>query len=205
MSAPGEPSAGPPSRGRRIPWARIAISVAVLGVAAVIAIGLARRDSEPLAVAPVTPIGERPLVADIDLPVFQAGDGIGPEGSTLRLRDLGGRVVVVNLWAWWCGPCREEVPELQDLADAYDPERVLVLGLNSEDVEADARRFLEAYPFSYPSVRDPGSDSARALEILGYPSTLVIDTRGRIATRFSGAIDDERQLVPAIEQVLGEG
>ncbi|MEQ9093164.1 MAG: TlpA disulfide reductase family protein, partial [Miltoncostaeaceae bacterium] len=170
-----------------------------------IAIGLAQRDSTPLAVAPVTPIGQRPLAADIELPVFQAGDGIGPEGSTLALADLRGRVVVVNLWAYWCGPCREEVPELQDLADAYDPGRVLVLGLNSEDVEGDARRFLADYPFDYPSVRDPGSDSARALEILGYPSTLIIDTQGRVATRFSGAIEDERQLVPAVDQVLGEG
>lgn len=191
--------------GRRVPWARIVVAVVVLAGAAVIAIGLAQRDSTPLAVAPVTPIGQRPLVADLTLPVLQAGDGVGPEGSELSLRDLDGRVVVVNLWAWWCGPCREEVPELQDLADAYDPERVLVLGLNSEDVEADARRFLVEYPFSYPSVRDPGSDSARALEILGYPSTLIIDTRGRVASRFSGAIDDERQLTPAIEQVLGEG
>lgn len=193
----------PPAR-RRIPWARIIISIVVLGAAAAIAIGLANRD-QPVAVAPLTAAADRPAAPDITLPVLQAAEGVGPEGAPFALDRLRGRVVVVNFWAWWCAPCREEVPVLQRASERYDPERVLFLGINSEDVAADARRFLSAYPFSYPSLRDPGPDTARAFEIYGYPSTLVIDPEGRVATSYSGAVDDTRQLTEPIDQLLAEG
>jgi cytochrome c biogenesis protein CcmG/thiol:disulfide interchange protein DsbE len=189
---------------RRIPWGRIALSVLVLGVAAAIAIGLANRDA-PVAVAPLTAPADRSAAPAVTLPVLQATQGIGPEGSKLALDELRGRVVVVNFWAWWCAPCREEVPVLQRASEGYDPEQVLFLGINSEDVEADARRFLRDYPFSYPSVRDSGPGTAQAFGIYGYPSTLVIDAEGRVAARYSGAVEDPRQLTEPIDTLLAEG
>jgi cytochrome c biogenesis protein CcmG, thiol:disulfide interchange protein DsbE len=197
-------SAPPPPRRRRIPWARIVVSVVVLGAAAAIAIGLANRDA-PVAVAPLTAPADRRPAPDITLPVLQAAAGVGPDGAPFALERSRGRVVVVNFWAWWCAPCREEIPVLQRASDEYDPEQVLFLGINSEDIEADARRFLRAYPFSYPSLRDSGPDTARAFEIYGYPSTLVIDAEGRVATSYSGAVEDPRQLTEPIDRLLSEG
>jgi thiol-disulfide isomerase/thioredoxin len=189
---------------RRIPWGRIVLSIIVLGAAAAIAIGLANRDA-PVAVAPVTPPADRSAAPDVTLPVLQAAQGIGPEGSRLALDELRGRVVVVNFWAWWCAPCREEVPVLQRASEEYDPEEVLFLGINSEDVESEARRFLREYPFTYPSVRDSGPGTAQAFEIYGYPSTLVIDPEGRVAISYSGAVEDPRQLTEPIDRLLAEG
>jgi cytochrome c biogenesis protein CcmG, thiol:disulfide interchange protein DsbE len=186
---------------RRVPWARIVASVVVLGAAAAIAIGLANR-GEGLAVVPVTPAADRPPAPEVALPVLQAGAGVGPEGATVALKDLRGRVVVVNFWAWWCFPCRNEVPVLQRASESYDPEQVLFLGINSEDAQADAQRFLREHPFSYPSLRDPGTDTARAFGIFGYPSTVVIDRQGRVAARYSGEVKEPRQLTEPIDEVL---
>jgi thiol-disulfide isomerase/thioredoxin len=188
---------------RRIPWARIAISVLVLGAAAAIAIGLANRGS-PVAVAPPAPAAERAPAPDLTLPVLQGGPGVAPPGAEQSIADLRGRVVVVNFWAWWCFPCRAEVPVLDEAARSYDPDRVLFLGINSEDSLADARRFLREHPFSYPSLRAPGAGAARAFGLLGYPTTVVVDAQGRIASRYSGAVEDARQLTAPIDELLAE-
>ena len=196
----GQPATG---RRRRFPWARVAVATVVLGTVAALVIGLANRGGTA-PVAQVVAPAERAGAPDITLPILQAAQGVGPEGADLRLADLRGRVVVLNFWAWWCFPCREEVPVLDAAAARYDPERVLFLGVNAEDDEADARRFLREHPFAYPSVRDPTPDAARAFGNHGYPTTLIVDPDGRVAARYPGAVEDERQLTEPIDEVLAE-
>lgn len=187
-----------------MPWARIGVAVVVLAVAAAIAIGLANR-STPAPIAAIIPPADRVAAPDLTLPVLQAADGVGPVGAEARLKDLRGRVVVVNLWASWCGPCRDEIPTLTEAAQRQDPARAVVLGINAEDTEADATNFLTEMPFPYASLRDPSPATAMAFRVRGYPSTLILDRQGRIAARYPGAIEDADQIDQPVELLLGEG
>lgn len=197
MSAPEAPS----RRRRRWPW--LAAAAAVL-VAAILGVGLANRDAPAPPVA-LVPAGDRTAAPDIRLPVLQAADGVGPVGAEVALSSLRGRVLVVNVWAWWCLECREEVPVLQRVSDEYDPSAVTVLGINSEDRLADARRFLVDFPTTYPSLRDPGPDSAKALGMWAYPGTFIIDARGRLAASHVGAVAEAGQITTAVDELLAAG
>lgn len=192
--------AGPRPRRR---WGRWLAVLAVALVAVILGIGLMNREA-PAPPVPLIPAAEREAAPDIRLPVLQAAHGVGPEGAEVSLADLRGRIVVVNVWAWWCAECREEVPELADLSGRYDPDEVLVLGLNSEDRPADARRFLADFPFPYPSLRDAGPASAKALGMWAYPATFVLDRDGRIAASQVGAIEEAGQLQDPIDALLRE-
>jgi cytochrome c biogenesis protein CcmG/thiol:disulfide interchange protein DsbE len=96
-----------------------------------------------------------------------------------RLRELRGHPVVVNKWASWCGPCRNEFPILQQLATARGKE-VAFLGVNVRDKDPAAREFLARRPLPYPSYTDPGEEIGRALVTPAlYPVTVFIDARGK--------------------------
>ena len=95
-----------------------------------------------------------------------------------RLAELRGHPVVVNKWASWCGPCREEFPWFQDLS-AKLGKRIAFLGVDSNDSAAAAHTFLRELPVPYPSYSDPGQDIARAIKAtVGFPGTAFYDRRG---------------------------
>jgi cytochrome c biogenesis protein CcmG, thiol:disulfide interchange protein DsbE len=103
----------------------------------------------------------------------------GTEAFERRLAALRGYPVVVNKWASWCGPCREEFPWFQDLSAKFG-KRVAFVGVDSQDNAAAARTFLGELPVPYPSYSDPGEDIARYLEAtVGFPATVFYDSRGR--------------------------
>ena len=105
---------------------------------------------------------------------FLPGEG---EGLRRELRRLRGRPVVVNIWAAWCGPCREELPVFQDVSVDYGT-RVAFLGVDLRDERAAAQRLLRRFPVSYPSVEDPDGRLFQDLGLQGVPSTLFYDARG---------------------------
>ena len=109
----------------------------------------------------------------------QANGFLPGEGDGLRreLRRLRGRPVVVNIWAAWCGPCREELPVFQDVSVAYG-KRVAFLGVDLRDERAAAERLLRRFPVSYPSFEDPDGRLFQDLGLQGVPSTLFYDARG---------------------------
>ncbi|MGN6216087.1 MAG: TlpA family protein disulfide reductase [Solirubrobacterales bacterium] len=97
-----------------------------------------------------------------------------------RLARLRGYPVVVNAWASWCGPCREEFPILQELSARYG-KRVAFLGVNSQDSDAAAATFLREAPLSYPSYSDPGKEIVDSLgPFLGFPETAFYDRSGEL-------------------------
>jgi cytochrome c biogenesis protein CcmG/thiol:disulfide interchange protein DsbE len=115
------------------------------------------------------------------------------------LSDYRGKVVVLNFWASWCAPCREESPLLQRWHERIRSRGGTVIGVNVLDVRSDARAFVEEYGLRYPMLRDGSSDSGEAFGVVGYPETFVIDRRGRIVavTRESNL---RRQVLPLLEK-----
>jgi len=117
-----------------------------------------------------------------------------------RLTELRGHPVVVNKWASWCGPCRAEFPFFQ--SQAIDRgKRVAFLGVNSNDNAANASRFLEQYPVTYPSYKDPDLEIAAQIKaVAAFPSTVFYDSKGEIAHVKVGGYSKEEQLAEDIER-----
>jgi thiol-disulfide isomerase/thioredoxin len=124
----------------------------------------------------------------------------GPvEGTTLAgrqtsLSDYRGKVVVVNVWGSWCGPCRTEAPILADAAREHADDGVVFLGINSRDPEQAApRAFERRYKVPYDSIHDPDGRTLLAftgtLPPQAIPATVVIDRQGRVAASVNGEVD----------------
>lgn len=117
----------------------------------------------------------------------------GTEAYEERLEQLRGYPVVVNVWASWCVPCRQEFPVLQKLSARYGKE-VAFLGLNSEDSEDAAATFLREEPVPYPSYSDPDKDVFESLGARGFPDTAFYDRSGELVFLKQGPYRDEAEL-----------
>ena len=112
------------------------------------------------------------------------------DGTALTLAALDqGKVVVLNVWASWCVPCREESPMLGSAAKTYATRGVAFVGIDEDDTTAAGRAFATSAGMSYPSFVDPDGELLSKLKMLpqmGIPSTLVLDKHGRVAARVIG-------------------
>jgi cytochrome c biogenesis protein CcmG, thiol:disulfide interchange protein DsbE len=120
--------------------------------------------------------------------------GGGADAFKARLRTLRGHPVVVNKWASWCGPCRSEFPFFQRLS-VREGRRIAFLGVDANDNDAAAKRFLRELPVSYPSYRD-GSLKVSAVfnGVAAFPTTAFYDRRGRLSFLHQGAYATESKL-----------
>jgi cytochrome c biogenesis protein CcmG/thiol:disulfide interchange protein DsbE len=120
-------------------------------------------------------------------------------GETLRLSDLRGRPVVVNFWASWCPPCRDEAPVLEGAWQEYRAKGVVFVGVDIWDTDGDARRFLSEYGVSYPNGMSPKGEEPVAVGygLTGIPETYFIDREGNVARKWIGPLDEDslRQLL----------
>jgi peroxiredoxin len=118
-------------------------------------------------------------------PVFDLRDDAGVPVSLARYR---GSIVVMNLWASWCPPCRAEMPELQRFADAHRAGGIVVVGVNQGESAARARAFAQALQIRFPVWLDELQQYGRAFTALGLPTTVVIDRNGIVTHGFDGAV-----------------
>ena len=125
------------------------------------------------------------------------------ENGELQLSSLRGKAVVLNVWASWCIPCRDESPFLEEIWRENRDRGVVVVGLDGRDFRADARRFARRYGLTFPLVYDGPGDELDGYGVTGFPETFVIDREGRVVRAFIGAVngDEERaELRAAIEE-----
>jgi len=111
----------------------------------------------------------------------------------LAVGDLKGKAVVVNFWASWCVPCRDEAPVLQKTYERYRDQGLVVLGVDVNDFRQDARRFMKRYGLSYPVVYDGKGSTVGKWGVRGFPETFFVDRSGKlVGERIEGAVDIER-------------
>ncbi|MGF7238397.1 MAG: redoxin domain-containing protein [Frankia sp.] len=133
-----------------------------------------------------------------------APDLTGPTltGGSMSLASLRGRIVVVNFWASWCGPCRGETPGLVSVAKTHP--RVAFLGVNEKDNLSNGKAFAADNHVPYPSIVDRIGQLAAAWPVSpGLPSTFVLDAQGRIAARFTGGTQPS-DLTPIFTKLQAE-
>jgi thiol-disulfide isomerase/thioredoxin len=138
-----------------------------------------------------------------DVPVIA---GTTLDGQPLDVADLRGRIVIVNSWASWCAPCREETPAFVELSKGVDPADVAIVGLNVTDDEAAAQAFVDEFDVPYPSIVDAEGDILATIPGVppsSLPSTVILDREGRIAARVIGATD-AMELATLIAAIMDE-
>lgn len=123
------------------------------------------------------------------------------DGRELSLADLHGLVVVVNFWASWCPPCRDEAPALERVWREYEDKGVVFVGVNVNDITAKAMAFIEEFNITYPNGPDPYNRISRAYHVTGVPETFLVAKDGRFAERYIGPITEAR-LRTALEELL---
>lgn len=135
---------------------------------------------------------------EVSLPLL-SGEG------EVSLSSLRGKVVYLDFWASWCGPCRISFPQLEELHAELGPRGFEVLAINVDEVEADARQFLSEVPVNYPVVRDAAFQSPKSYGILGMPTAYLIDREGIVRSIHQGfRKSDGAKLRTGIIQLLGE-
>jgi thiol-disulfide isomerase/thioredoxin len=126
------------------------------------------------------------------------------DGKAWDLAQLRGKVVVVNFWASWCGPCVDELPVLNALA-LRQPGRVAVVGANFKEPLDSITRFASAHPFAYPLLRDRSGEMFRQWTAGVMPTTILVDRQGRARWRSAGEIGaGDTRLKAAIDALLAE-
>ena len=131
----------------------------------------------PLAFAPALATSIDGLRTGAPAPQFQLNSN---SGRPLSLADLKGRIVLVNFWASWCGPCRKEMPILEQLNRQYRNKGVTLLGVNVEPDSAAATDWLKATPVSFPILFDVDSKVSKLYQVEGMPNTVILDRKGNV-------------------------
>jgi cytochrome c biogenesis protein CcmG/thiol:disulfide interchange protein DsbE len=154
-------------------------SIAVLAVLAVVGLlvfGLVSKGSSGVALGEPAP--------DEPLPRLEGG---GSES----LADYRGRWVLVNFWASWCIPCKDEAPALEKFQRQNEGPTFTVLGIDSRDLTDDGREFVRRYGLSYPQLRDGDGNAAHDYGTTGVPENFLVDPRGKVRWMLPAPVDEE--------------
>ncbi len=149
---------------------------------------------------------ESAVTAQLD----QGGSPAAPEFTLERLDGKGdldlaslrGKAVVLNFWASWCGPCKDETPLLQEGWKRWQGKDVVFVGVDVKDFRGDARGFLARYGVTYPNVYDGKGSTVGRYGVTGFPETYFVDAAGNVRYRIAGPVEDAAELDAGIERAL---
>jgi cytochrome c biogenesis protein CcmG, thiol:disulfide interchange protein DsbE len=173
----------------------IAIVCVVLALVALLAYGLSQNEPDR-SVEDALARGELEQAPALELPKLSGG-------GDSSLAEYRGDVVVLNFWASWCEPCREESPLLERWHKRMDAKGGTVLGVDVLDVTGDAQDFIDEYDLTYPMLKDKDGDALESFGVVAYPETFVIDAEGRIAAVRRGPVDEafmRTEVAPLLEE-----
>jgi cytochrome c biogenesis protein CcmG, thiol:disulfide interchange protein DsbE len=141
------------------------------------------------------------IEAGATMPEYRA---MNLDGSEFELAARKDKVVLLNLWATWCPPCRDEIPELQRIHDHYSKRGFEVVGVSLDEGGVDVvQEFVTDYKMTYPVVLDPQGNLANVLQTSSLPTSIMVDRNGRIVWKRVGFIDkNDAELKAAIEKAL---
>lgn len=169
-------------------WAQIVVWVFLLGLLTLVALGLKRTQEGSVQVGDTVP----------DF-TFQSFDG----DAAYAIRDLRGKVVVINFWASWCKPCEQEAAELEAAYRKYkDRGDVIFIGVDYVDTEPEARRYLQKFDITYPNGPDMGTKISQAFRVTGVPETYFVDRNGVLQFAQIGPFESLAAIEAVIEKIL---
>lgn len=126
-------------------------------------------------------------------------------GKNLKLSEMRGNVVMINFWASWCGPCRQEMPLLNDLHNKYEPLGFTVLGVNVEENSSDARGFLGNTPVDFPVLLDNTNKVSKMYDVVAMPTTVLVDRDGNMRYLHKGyKPGDEKKYRKMVKKLIRE-
>jgi cytochrome c biogenesis protein CcmG, thiol:disulfide interchange protein DsbE len=196
---------------RRRGWGRWAVIIGVGLFIALLVYGLESRGPDD-AIDSALSEGRAATAPAFDLEVLDRGTipprlrdalGVALSDGRVSLAELRGTPVVLNLWASWCTPCREEAPRLQQGWERWGRRGLAYLGLNIQDLRGDARGFAEKFGLTHPSVRDARRGVADSYGATGIPETFFVDARGRVVGHVIGVVSERELDVGAAAAVEG--
>jgi cytochrome c biogenesis protein CcmG/thiol:disulfide interchange protein DsbE len=186
--------------GRARTVGQVVAVAAVVGLIALLGWKLAFGDNKGAAGALAS--GGNPTAPDFTLPRIDA------KGGELTFASLKGKPVMVNFWASWCTPCKDEAPALQKTYEKYRSQGLVVLGVDAKDFRQDGKRFLRRFGVTYPVVADGRGSTLGKWGVAGFPETFFVDREGRlVGTVVKGPIDRGRfkeQFEAGLRLALGQ-
>lgn len=154
----------------------------------------------PAAGDPFAAVGVTRMPADVPVAPF---DLKSLDGATLGSQDLAGKVVLLNFWATWCGPCKDEMPSLARLQSHFDPGRVRVVTVTTDMHPQGIRQFLDHLGVKLPVLFDEDQELSRLFMVRGLPTTVLIDQGGHPIGRAVGPRAwDSQESITFVRQVL---
>ena len=176
-------------------WAQVIIWVFLIGLLAIVAVGLNRAQQ-----GTVQP-GQK--IDDFTLPLFSGYEYEAK--SEVHLEDFRGKIVVINFWASWCKPCEQEAAELQQAWEEYEPTgQVVFLGVDYVDTEPDARVYLKKFGITFPNGPDLATRISQYFRIKGVPETYFIDREGVLQYVQVGPFTSISQIRNIIDPMLAK-
>ena|SRR5215831_20712139 len=152
------------------------------------------------------------LTLALALPALAGSAGPAPQftlsargGHNVSLAQYRGKVVMINFWASWCGPCRQEMPLLESIYKRYNRLGFTLLGVNVEPDSKAAEQWLKDTPVSFPILYDTDSTVSKLYEVAGMPSTVIIDRTGKLRMVHRGyKPGDENEYLDSIRSLIRE-
>ncbi len=176
----------PPTTSMRPRWGAVVVWVSLLGLLALLGIGLIRSQQGPINV------GDR--IPDFSLTTF--------DGQSYNTADLRGQVILINFWASWCDPCKEEAAALEQAHQEYQERGVVFLGVNYVDTEPEALAYLDQFGITYPNGPDLGTEISQAFRMRGVPETYIVDRQGTLVSRKIGPYGSLSEIEAALEAAI---